>query len=401
MSLLKKCNIIMILTKIHMSQKKENKMTSFKNILNNFLFESTDNPKSIEMDLDKRYENDIELKDIEFKSSPGWYELDMIIHDLKKISKKNFISPDKISINDFLLSKGYNLLGSGAYRDVYSMSNCPWVIKVDKSLRGNYNTRELNIYFYKKMGTGTLGLYPKIYAWDNTVNKLRGKLIKDDQSPVRWIIFEKVVPIKTVSTLKSIFKPFYRDLDLYLNELIKIGLAEHSIFDYINDDPEYEKAAGYTTEDMNTMNWWKLIYDNLLQLKKFRRVSIRNMKKHFTDPSLYNLSQKENELFFSKGKVNDTNINTTFLKFLFKQIHQRYIESDVLERKFVNISFKICDDLGIFKSFSPDVAYIYKDFANDMWEDMHIKNLGYRPHILEKSLNSWESLAFLDFAEDY
>jgi hypothetical protein len=398
-------------------------MRSFKKIMNKFLFESFENKNYLNSDdddyidsnsdaedvldpnaddyLDKKYAADIKLKKRESKFSPGWRDLDIIISELTAISAKNAVSISKINIGDFLLSKGYNLLGSGAYRDVYSIGDYPWVIKVDKSLKGNYNTRELNIYFYKKMGTSTLGLYPKIYGWDNTKNKLPDKLIKDDPSEVRWIIFEKVVPIKDVQTLKMIFNRFYTDFDKYLNELIKIGLAEISIFDYINTDPEYENASGYSESDVIAMNWWKLIYDTLLQLKKFKNVSATNNKKHFTDPSFYTLSQKENEMFFSKGKVNDTSINASFLKILFKFIHMAYIEVDIPVKKFLDTSFKICDDLGIFKTFSPDVAYIYKDFANDMWEDMHIKNLGYKPAVLKNSKSPWEALAFLDFAEDY
>ena len=136
--------------KIHVNYKKENKMINFKKIMNKFLFEST-NSDELNLDLESVYENDIELKKKEAESSPGWYELDQIIADLTKISEKNIVSEEKISIKDFLLNKGYNLLGSGAYRDVYSMINCPWVIKVDKSRKGNYNTKELNIYFSSKM----------------------------------------------------------------------------------------------------------------------------------------------------------------------------------------------------------------------------------------------------------
>ncbi len=192
-------------------------------------------------ELESHYAEDIDALNQNFYSQQekqvhGWSKLNDVLRKLNNIpSYLSFELGKPEKMQEVLLaieSLGYEIIGKGFYRKVYSRSDVPWIIKTQ--LRGSINKHEADIYFsYGQTGDWVrYDLFPKLYAID--------------ENDAMWAIWEKVIPFdstKETEILKKIFPIFTDQLTKIHNSLNIPGLEpfdkelsfSRHIFPMLND----------------------------------------------------------------------------------------------------------------------------------------------------------------------
>jgi len=105
---------------------------------------------------------------------------------------------------------GYQPIGQGFYRQVYSQPSTPWVIKLQ--LRGHINAREHDTYFaYGQTGDWVrYDLFPKLYDMD--------------PDGAMWSIWEKVTPFtaRTESRLLHTMFPLFTQQLIHIHQQLNL-----------------------------------------------------------------------------------------------------------------------------------------------------------------------------------
>jgi hypothetical protein len=157
-------------------------------------------------DLENNYSEEIDTLNQNFYSQQekqvhGWSDLNKIIKALENIPSYDLFTSGRPEKMDEILTTieyfGYELIGKGFYRKVYSRPDVPWIIKTQ--LAGNINKHEAETYFsYGETGDWVrYDLFPKLYGID--------------EEDAMWVIWEKVTPFdqsNEVEILKKLFPAF-------------------------------------------------------------------------------------------------------------------------------------------------------------------------------------------------
>jgi len=304
-------------------------------------------------DNEKKYADMIAAKNQEMQQ-PKFYgdELNRIIYELKNYKKHpggRIINP---SIEDVLDMNGYEEIGSGYYRTVWSRDDVDFVIKVQKSSKDyrkedefndldydDSNQIEYNTYFDEKAVDGryyNLSIYPKIYGYDDIAGK--------------WIIFEKVNTFRDDIPFKKFFPLFYKQTaDAY--QIVKKGL---NIDDYNDTFPR--------VSDLRLFFFFRSFL-----------LSMRNIK--FADAQTI----------------------SNYIKFLTIQ----FFAEDCTPRNYTRQVFKdrvkpILNQSDMLFKITPDLAYIMNRLDYNIVSDLHTGNVGYRD--IKDPSKPWESFVIIDYA---
>ena len=174
-------------------------LPKLKNYLHLLLTESKSLPE-----LEAHYADDIQHLNQHFFAQQeaqvhGWAGLNDLSYALRSIPDNYDIQSPQSKmyyIQQVLLSQGYQLIGQGFYRQVYSQPSTPWVIKLQRS--GHINAREYDTYFtYGQTGDWVrYDLFPKLYDID--------------PDGAMWSIWEKVKPLTPATESKHLQTMFPR-----------------------------------------------------------------------------------------------------------------------------------------------------------------------------------------------
>jgi hypothetical protein len=326
--------------------------------------------------LEKKYEKEIEAGNK--RSNSGWGDLDDIIEKLKKISENNQKDEKLISdLQDLLKKEGYNKIGSGVFREVYSKKDSNFVIKIQSNFSEEANEAEYRSYFsYSgKQGEKKYDLFPKLYGYD-----------KKNKS---WIIFEKVNIFKNeneeITFLSNIFKQFKRQIE--------------KAFFFIKKDQFLRKEIN--------KKYIPKIFDGSGKIDD---------KIFFGDYFLYRMVT---EMFLDFHEIyNETgNKDFSMIEFLYQNIFEKMFENKY--RKFSEreekIKEKAYDILSRSKiQLTKDFEYFYEFFyqggeeydkeenrkvKGEIIKDIHTGNIGYR-NVKNNTSEPWKNLVIIDFGEN-
>ena len=304
-------------------------------------------------DNEKKYADMIAAKNQEMQQ-PKFYgdELNRIINELKNYKKHpggRIINP---SIEDVLDMNGYEEIGSGYYRTVWSRDDVDFVIKVQKSSKDyrkedefndldydDSNQIEYNTYFDEKAIDNkyyNLNIYPKIYGYDDIAGK--------------WIIFEKVNTFRDNIPFKKFFPLFYQQTkNAY--QIVKNGLK---IDDY-ND----------TFSRVSDFRLFFFFRDFLLTMRNIRFADAQTISDYI------------------------------------KQKTIRFFVEDCTPRNYTQQVFKdrmapILNQSDMLFKITPDLAYILNRLDYNTVSDLHTGNVGYRD--IKDPSKPWESFVIIDYA---
>jgi hypothetical protein len=221
-------------------------------------------------------------------SNTGWDELNNIIMLLKSVNKfneQNKRKDEEELISEYINiveNEGYESIGFGHNRIVFSKPTLPWVIKItiDSDFDWDYaNKIEYNKYFDDFRDNSIL---TKVYSFDTNTSL--------------WIIQEKVKKIESIETLKLLFPLFSKNLEILS---IKTGLNTQ-----FNDVYDYWDLISNL---ILTINHYKLFYEN----NRYKEESILNIFLQYL--SKINQNYSESQILTSLKKFNLLNVTNDIL----------------------------------------------------------------------------------------
>ena len=130
----------------------------------------------------------------------------------------NYDSKASIKIANILKKNGYEAIGGGSYRAVYSRKDVPFVIKVGFSTAGMLsNKREALAASSTDKSQNIKSILPHLYSHDKNF---------------AWVIFEKVIPLSR----------YVKDINKEYNDIAKVFPTFHRIFSNSNSYHENPKS---------------------------------------------------------------------------------------------------------------------------------------------------------------
>ena len=145
----------------------------------------------------------------------------------------NYDSKASIKIANILKKNGYEAIGGGSYRAVYSRKDVPFVIKVGFSTVGMLsNKREALAASITNKSQNVKSILPHLYSHDKNF---------------AWVIFEKVIPLSR----------YVKNIDKEYNDIAKVFPTFHRVFSNSNSYHESPKSEHlYSMRDLISQTFY-------------------------------------------------------------------------------------------------------------------------------------------------
>ena len=295
-------------------------------------------------DNESNYEDIIADKNLELQQSRFYGdELNNIVSQLNNV--QGFLD-----IKYTLKKRGYSIIGSGGYRNVWSRDDVDFVIKVNNDDDDQSNQFEYNKYFNNPIESSAdkintdekyydVNIFPKLYGYD----KKHGE----------WIIFEKV------NTFDEMKLPITKFFPLFKKQI-------YDIYD------SFRYALNFPDPDRFFSSHRKI--DQEFYLFFIRIINEYSYNTDFNNPVLAKKVWKELVINFLKNICPNSWENP---------IRFASILNQEITRK------------GIDFNIPPDISYILNRLQGMHISDLHEGNFGYRD--IKNSSKPWESFVIIDY----
>ena len=275
-------------------------------------------------------------------------ELNQVISQLNNV--QGFLD-----IKYTLKKRGYSIIGSGGFRNVWSRDDVDFVIKVNNYDDDQSNQFEYNTYFNNPIQSSAdtintnekyydASIFPKLYGYDKKYGE--------------WIIFEKV------NTFNHGKLPITKFFPLFTQQIF-------NVFESIRDLLQWPDLNTFFTRNSRSIDEELFFF--------------------FTDLLKYFLYQVNfNNTVLVKQKFKKEIINYLMLMYPSPLLlrHSKEEVRSMIDQELIK--------KGININLTPDISYIIKRLENVSIWDSHEGNFGYRD--IKDPNKPWESFVVIDYS---
>jgi len=381
-----------------------------KNKLKNYLKKLIESIDSEALsNLEQKYQTDVIEKDLyskeqqikEKNSGKGWQLLDDIIKTLSELDDPK-IHPQnlryKYEIITEILTTQYNLklIGEGQFRNVYSKTGIPFVVKVEKFQFDDdayeededyilsYGANKVEYNTYLNYGTDTrprTDLFSKIYAYDK----------KNDM----WIITEKVTTFSDDGTNNDVLLKIFQPIITLLSKVIKFIKTNRNFLNF----PYYPFYNRTFNIDKNIFFRSNNVIEDIFEQANNNVYVDAELAQSIFDKCFDFIEIVTVEI----ERTNDliAAFQLAIIQWLLSNFSIIGNDYDVVK---MSQPKKLKFLISIFqKNFpdlkpTPDVAYFANFLRNKAISDIHFYNIGYRD-MKNNPTEPWKNLIIIDFGE--